>query len=438
MPAPLRLPANVLLVYRSKVRTMNNGNENWDPGNSSKSRVVMRYKKNVRPERTMTTQFDGLMITVSGIVTGSSGLALVEVLPGDGATTNLKVAFFAITCGVLSFFGNKISVHKLAELAALGYRAALVAAVAWFAIFGVMVATLTHTALSWKQIAQVEMREAGARIVQVGSSATDAGLAGQQVRPELDALKSRIESLVACEDTRGCLTGKPGRGPAVSRLLGMRDQIDELARQYSEADRKRAQMGKRLIALNADFEQVQGDGSRDDGERRAALLGIYLEAERVASELFAVTPTTALNGLVADLRGFRLPSRGAGSVDAEAALSEHASRLEAAALVEVEKIALPAFPSPPAITAGWTRLDLTWPYLFLAIALEGAVIYAFISVFLQFKALDDDNDDPLDGSDPPTNAGAVAVSTSQPALDNGEARLAADGSDLRLPRPRRG
>ena len=219
-------------------------------------------------------------------------------------------------------------------------------------------------------------------------------------------------------------------------LGGLRVQTDELVRQYRDADLQRQKMGQRIVALSSDFEKIHSDGALPHGEKRAALLGIYFEADRLAAELYAVTPSAAIKGLAVELRGVRLPGASGGSVDVASAFGEHASRLDAAASVETAKLRLPPFPPPPSITAGWSRLDQTWPYLFLAIALEGAVIYAFVSVFLQFKALDDDT--PMDrrNTNAPDDATAhmAQFPADQPAVANGDARPA---GETYLPRPRR-
>ena len=71
-----------------------------------------------------------------------------------------------------------------------------------------------------------------------------------------------------------------------------------------------------------------------------------------------------------------------------ARLRNHADRIEAVlpeAVAETE--ALPSFPKPSGVAAGWKHLDLTWPYAVLLFGLALIVVVLWVILVRRFVAL---------------------------------------------------
>ena len=352
--------------------------------------VVKKYPLKEKPRKRPEQQFDLVLVAISGIVGGSAAYALNTVLPGAGTEQTMLVGFYFFAIGLLSYLGNKVSLHKGTLLAARGDTLAIVGVVAWFIAFGIMVGTLAFTGMSYKIVRNAVLRDAGTAIATVARDVDRTSRAAKQIIPVLISGQSDIDGIVVCERLSGCVSGRPGVGREVTKLNQIAGKYGALFKQFKVADRNRTRYADRLTALSREFERTLNHAHKNWGDKRAALVAIYAKAQRLAGEIEAVMPIAATRGFVSELRSLQVAPARPGRTDVEAELTRHADRLEEVlAKLSSASVALPPFPNPPGIAAGWDKLELTWPLAVFAYLLECAVLYLWFSVYREYVAYQD-------------------------------------------------
>lgn len=402
------------------------------------------YLEPEKPHREIENRFDGQLPFISIAIVISTFLGLNSTVPGDDVTRQLLVLFVPIALGGLSYVANKACFHHGSKLAASGDWLAITLVLGWFLLMGATVGTIGFAGVSRDIVEAEKLRAPVQHMAKASRLAAEGAAEANSVLPLISGGAGDISGIAACESSTGCVSGKRGRGAMVEQLETLASRFQDIERTYGRAEKGRNELVQKLERLTSAYEAQLNQGGAS-GANRAKLLEIYNQAQNLMTDLANVVPTAATQGLVSELRSTPTPPARPGRIDVGARLRGHADRLEQAlANVSAVKVALPPFPSPSGLTVGWERLDLTAPLAVVLLGLEAIVIVLWSLLVRDFiarrrssKKSDGPPNDPHDGSDQP-NGAAVAVSPPQPALANGDARLAGDGSDLRLPRPRRG
>ena len=351
---------------------------------------LVRYPKTRPRQKRPEHQFDFVLIFISLIIAISIGYALHAVLPSGGIERTLQVLFGGAAAGLLSYIGNKLSIHKGALLAARDDGAAIIAVTTWFLSFGLMVGTLSFTGLSYKIVRDASLRSPVQEIEKLSRDVNRISIVAKQVSPILQSGKTDIDGVIRCEIEAGCVSGKRGTGPEVAKLQQIVGKFDGILRQFQVADRNRARLASTLNGLARQYEKTLNASGTSWGEKRSELLAVYSRAQRVAIEIENVIPTSAAKALVGDLRNLSVAPAKPGRIDLAEKLRAHANGLENA-LGDGSKrsVALPPFPPPPGIAAGWQRFDLTWPLAIFAYLLEFVVLFVWFIVYRQYLAIQD-------------------------------------------------
>ncbi len=335
-------------------------------------------------------QYDLFLAIISIFVALLIANAVHTILPGTGTEHFLQVIGYGLFAGLISFLGNKISVRKGTLLAARGDTLAIVFVVGWFTIFGSMAGTLGFTGMAYKIVREAVLRDAGQAVAKAEKNVNHLSIRAKRVVPAIEAGKGDISAIVSCEITSGCVSGRAGVGSEVAKLQQIVGKYKLLLDQYRAGDRKRVRLASKLNRLAQSYERTLNSSHENWGEKRAALLSIYLKAQRVVIEIENAIPTVAAKGFVSQLRALETSSAKPGRVDVAVRLASNADQLEEAlGGVQQVSIALDPFPQPPGIAAGWQKLELTWPLAVLAYLLEVAVLYLWFSIYREYMALRD-------------------------------------------------
>ena len=140
---------------------------------------TMTRPKSGAPEANYTVQLK----VISLIVGMTALLAFHAVLPPGDWTRNVQVGFYGAAIGFVSWLGNAASFRRGALLSARGDALAKLGVPAWFVLFGVMVGTLTFTAVSYKYIENTMLREAGQNLAGVSRTLGEAGAVAKSIVP---------------------------------------------------------------------------------------------------------------------------------------------------------------------------------------------------------------------------------------------------------------
>ena len=116
--------------------------------------------------------------------------------------------------------------RELVELARRGDTLAIASTVAWFIVFGIMVGTLAFSGMSYTIVRDATLRQGGKEIARAGHAVDKASTQANLVIGPIETGRSDILSIVACEGTSGCVSGRPGLGQEVAKL-------DQIAKKYS-------------------------------------------------------------------------------------------------------------------------------------------------------------------------------------------------------------
>lgn len=348
--------------------------------------------------------------SVIGGVTVAMGLE--AVLPGAGIAKSLKVLLGGASAGVLSYFANKSLFHTGSKLVATGDRLTLLVAALWFIAMGGVFGTISFTGVSFGIVEGAKLRKPIAHITDGSRRAGETSSGAKRIVPLISAAGADMRAIATCEQQFGCWSGRRGRGPQVAQLEALAQKFDHVERLFSQADRKRAKLVEKLEEVASRYEAQLASGGVS-GKNRAALLKLYGEAQTLMTELVNLMPTSAVQGLIGELRGLNVPPARTGRIDVGSRLRSHAVKLEEVlGAFEAATVALPPFPEPSGIAAGWNRLDLTWPLAMLLFGLELILILLWVilvrDIAVRLKALrlqsslsDDDSDE-----DPPPSAPA--------------------------------
>ena len=339
-----------------------------------------------REEKTIEGQYDWILLLISLFIAISVTLGVDATLPGDDTARNFMVLFVGVVAGTLSLAANKSAFYVGAKLASRGDRLAIALCMGWFLLLGGTVGTIGFTGVSHGIVSTADLRKILVAIERAKDSLLASGNRGSGAVAVVAAARSDIESLIACETRRGCISGRTGVGRQVAELRSIAARLRNSERGFSKSQRSRTTLASRLAKLAADYEEQLGESGATP-KNRAALLKIYSQARAVLNDLAGQTNAATVTALVSDLRGFR-SSNGVGRINLSARLGDHADRIEAALPAsETAELALPAFPGPIGVAAGWQHLDKAWPYAVLLFGLELIVIVLWFILVRRFIAL---------------------------------------------------
>ena len=374
------------------------------------TRIGDDYDVGPEPQKGIEHRHDKFLPIPSIIGGFTVAMGLEAVLPGAGIAKSLKVLAGGASAGVLSYFANKSLFHTGSKLAASGDQFTILVASMWFVLMGGVFGTISFTGVTFEIVEGAKLREPLVHISDAGRRAGGSAADAKRIVQLISTARADKLAIAECEAQSGCVSGRPGRGPQVAALEALAQKFGNVEKLYAQADRKRAALSKKMETLASKYEAQLASGGVS-GKNRAALVKIHSEAQSLSTELVTLMPTTAVQGLVGDLRRMKVAPPKRGRIDLGARLRGHADQLEEALDgLETASVKLPPFPSPSGIAAGWDRLDLTWPLAVLLFGLELILILLWVllvrDIAVRLKAMRRPRDfDDDGGDDPPTSSG---------------------------------
>jgi hypothetical protein len=297
----------------------------------------------------------------------STYFGVTSVLPGEGPSHALLKIFLSGLAGGLAYIGHKAAFHLGAKQAAAGDVVSGGICVGWFLTLTAVVGTIGFAGVSRDIVEDAIARKPAAQIVtasrMIGSSTENA----KDVVPRLRNMAQEYAGFARCE-LKGCVSGRPGRGPEVATLQALSEKFTHVVRLFERADAPQKALAKRLEKLASKYEAALNKGGAT-GPNRAVLVGILAEVQTVAIEADRALPRSAVRGLTRDLRGLASSFPTAGRIDVAGRMRQHADALEVA-VPATREIVLDPMPEPSGITVGWRRLDLTWALMVFIYGLE--------------------------------------------------------------------
>jgi len=331
-------------------------------------------------------RYDTPLLLISIGVFFSVLMGMNSALDGGDVARNALVFFVAALSGGLSLIANKAAFHIGSKLAAAGDKPVISLIAGWFMLMTTVVGTIGFGGAAKDLVESAELRTPIAHMTNASRSVAEIALDGNAVVPLIESAANDFQGVADCERRTGCATGRAGNGSVVASLENIATKIRGVSRQFKTSDRRRADLAKQLDALVSKYEEQLSTGGVS-GESRAALLGIYTQAQSLTTELSGVVPTVTAAALVPEMRGLSVPAARRGRIDVGARLRKHAEQLEAVlGTTKSERITLPPFPAPSGLTVGWERLDITWPLALVLFGLELILIVLWLLMVRDFRA----------------------------------------------------
>ena len=331
-------------------------------------------------------RYDNPLLLISIGVFFSVLMGMNSALDGGDVARNALVFFVAALSGGLSLIANKAAFHIGSKLAAAGDTLAILLVAGWFTLMAAVVGTIGFGGASRDLVSAAQLRAPIVAMTDASRIVAEAALDGNAVAPLLESAADDFLGVSSCERNKGCVSGRRGSGTVVASLENIAAKIRGVSRRFKTSDRRRSDLAKQLDALVSKYEEQLSTGGVS-GESRAALLGIYTQAQSLTTELSGVVPTVAAAALVSEMRGLSVPAARRGRIDVGARLRKHAEQLETVlGTTKSERIALPPFPAPSGLAVGWERLDITWPLALVLFGLELILIVLWLLMVRDFRA----------------------------------------------------
>lgn len=304
--------------------------------------------------------------------------ANIELLPGTGAAATAKDILIALAGAGLVFGVNHYATAIGAKPAADGDPMALIVSVSGFILTAILVGTMSFAGmtvgLSERAALDRHSRDLAVAVSKAGPSET------QTLISIMKSAGADFGSQASGERQEGRTTGKKskpgGREPVADFYVQMHGRIKTATVSLEETERQNAEAIKALKTHVDTFAKTTADETLNRAERRQKLQRIDGD---VRSRLGSLDTKMASGILRATLAEMRTPVvADAGTPDLRRGLevakevsSAHAARLEEQlSTLDGDPAAVPPFPEPARVTAGFRNLAETWPYAVLSYGLE--------------------------------------------------------------------
>lgn len=311
-------------------------------------RLQKMRKKKATPFATVVTT--GLSIS-SGLMLG---FAVPNLIGGEGGFDFAKAILMAGSGALVSLGVNRLGVEKGAMQAAIGTPgAALVSTVSILAV-GAGLFAATYSGLVIKDVEALRQQEFGVEyseyIERRNQKAIEAGRAAPVIRAIIDDLTAKE----TCERQSSCISGSEssGTGPVYYALGEERQRVESIAAQVETGDVVRKSALERLNTLQAEYQNILGNGNLTETERRKQLQANVALVGQTISDLDEAIPTALLSAFVAELRsGVVIPQRAGASRKVNALLVGYAESLNSV-LNSVERVSdsRPRFPAKAGVS----------------------------------------------------------------------------------------
>lgn len=326
-----------------------------------------------RPRRKLPALVD---VALPACAVGSGAMllfAVPNIIGGDDFLSYAKAFTLAATATAVSYGVNKLAIERGAPLATTGYLGAGLVSVASVMFVGAGLAAATYSGLTFKNVAELQLQEHGAALVEhVGkreNSASKAGRVGPAIRSIADDLKLKRD----CELAASCISGygAGGPGPVTRTLEAAAGRAITVEQRVAEGASAREAATARLKALIADYQAVLGDEETGIWERRARLQLIDGDIRQTLGRLDEAMPLALLGAYADELKArIVIPERPAAAERVNAILAKHGESFSAVlASIDGGDTAQPVFPKR-------TGVSDTFDYIghFLPVAAITAVV----------------------------------------------------------------
>lgn len=351
-----------------------------------------------RPEN----QYTPHLTMISLIIFFLMAYGLAQVMPGEGALHKLKIGVMSFAMAFLAWVGNHSAIRKGTILAARGSLGVLIACMMWFAVAIGTTGTVTGSGAGYVIATGTQNREPQQEIARVERVASQSANTASRVEAPTRQLKDEISGLIQGEISKGIVSGRPGRGPEVEKLVTYIGKADSMLRNFARGDRKRVKLISKLRKLRKAYETEMAAGGD-----RSKLIVIYSDAQTTVQELSSVVPTAAVAGLISQLRAHPNGAKCASCVDVGEILDKHADALEATLPKgDGVDVSMKAFPAPLGLGSSWEYLPQTWPLVVFGYALETGALVIWLMVYFEYRAIYDTwkiRQEQMGGDDPPAS-----------------------------------
>lgn len=299
--------------------------------------------------------------------------AVPNIVGGDDLLSYAKAFTLAATATAVSYGVNKLAVERGASLATTGYVGAGLVSVVSVMMVGAGLSAATYSGLTFKDVAELQMQEHGAAIVEhVGEREKSASIAGR-VGPAIRSIADDLAQKRDCELAASCISGHGagGSGPTTRTLEALSGRAVTVGQQVVDGVGVREATTARLKTLVGDYQTILGDGDTGIWQRRPRLQVIDGEVRQVLGRLDEAMPLALLRAYADELKaGVIIPERPAATERVNAILVKHGTSLSAVlASIDGGNTVQPVFPKR-------TGVSDTFNYIghFLPVAAITAVV----------------------------------------------------------------